>query len=115
MSMVKPLSNGCENTSASGTGAASRSAACGVYRSWKCACAAAQPSAASAAASTLPLWRGSRESFFNVAPVDLHHVAITGVHLHPEGNLWPGETELAALVEHTLHRSEERRVGTWWR
>src|SRR6185369_11993772 len=100
MFMVKPLSNGCENTNASGTGAASVRAACGVYSSWKCALASGAATAARAPNSTIEARhaapaRGGATLLFNVPPVDLHDVPFAGVELHPEWDLGLREGEVA--------------------
>src|SRR5512139_34755 len=96
MFIVNPLSNGCENTSASSRAAASFNAASGVYSSWKWASAVVATSPPSAVARSRA---AGRDLFLNVAAVDSYDVPLPRVELDPEVDLRLCEREVA-LVAH---------------
>src|SRR5690349_3117587 len=96
MFIVNPLSNGCENTSASSMAADSCNAAAGVYRSWKWASAVVATRPPSAAAKSRAAGRGL---LLNVAAVDRDDVPLPAVELDPEVDFRLREREIA-LVAH---------------
>src|SRR5690349_2849781 len=100
MFMVKPLSKGCENTSASGMAADSFNAASGVYRSWKCASAAplVKPASNTPITGRVLRHRGRRNNLLlNVAAIDGDGMPLTGIEFHAEGHLGLGKCEGAVL------------------
>src|SRR5918993_2470967 len=107
MSIVKPLSNGCENTSAISIAADSFKAASGVYSSWKWASAAV----VSRPASTVPRnSAAARGLLFNVAAIDRDDVALPGVEFDPEIDLRLGERVVALLAHNALNQHLAGRV-----
>src|SRR6478735_3760222 len=102
MFMVKPLSKGCENTSASGTAADSFSAASGVYSSWKCASATGLASRIASAPGPKARERHDPKLLFNVAAVDGDDVAFAGIELDAVRHLGLGKGEVAVLGHHAI-------------